>query len=124
MAIKEAIARVAAGRSLEMDEAGEAMEEIVHGIATPSQIAAFAVALRMKRETPAEIAGLAKVMRREAVHVEVSGEVVDTCGTGGDGRGTFNTVSYTHLRAHETRHDLVCRLLLEKKKKNRKKKKI
>ena len=90
MAIKEAIARVAAGRSLEMDEAGEAMEEIVHGIATPSQIAAFAVALRMKRETPAEIAGLAKVMRREAVHVEVSGEVVDTCGTGGDGRGTFN----------------------------------
>ncbi len=90
MAIKDAIARVSAGRSLEMDEASEAMEEIVQGIATPAQIGAFAVALRMKGETPDEIAGLARVMRREAVRVELSGEVVDTCGTGGDGRGTFN----------------------------------
>ncbi|MHB1159717.1 MAG: anthranilate phosphoribosyltransferase [Chloroflexota bacterium] len=90
MAIREAIAKVAAGSPLGMDEAGAAMEEIVHGAATPAQIAAFAVALRMKGETPAEVAGLARVMRRQAVPVRVDGEVVDTCGTGGDGRSTFN----------------------------------
>ena len=90
MAIREAIAKVATGHSLEMNEASEAMEEIVQGVATSAQISALAVALRMKGETPEEIAGLAKVMRREAVHVEISGEVVDTCGTGGDGRQTFN----------------------------------
>lgn len=90
MAIKEAIAKAAGGRALEMDEAGAAMEEIVQGTATPAQIAAFAMALHMKGETPAEVAGLAKVMRREAVPVKVSGEVVDTCGTGGDGLSTFN----------------------------------
>jgi anthranilate phosphoribosyltransferase len=66
------------------------MEEIIEGSATSAQIAAFAVALRMKGETATEIAGLARVMRREAVHVRVSGEVVDTCGTGGDGLSTFN----------------------------------
>lgn len=90
MTIKEAIAAVASGRALEMDEASEAMEEIVSGEATPSQISALAVALKMKGETAGEIAGLARVMRREAVKVEISGDVVDTCGTGGDGRATFN----------------------------------
>jgi len=88
--IKEAIAKASAGAALEMDEASAAMEEIVRGEATPAQIAAFAVALRMKGETPREIAGLARVMRQEAVRVKVSGDVVDTCGTGGDGRSTFN----------------------------------
>ncbi len=90
MAIKEAIAKVTSGQALEMDEAGAAMEEIVQGAATPAQIAAFAVGLRMKGETPAEVAGLARVMRREAVKVPVSGDLVDTCGTGGDGLSTFN----------------------------------
>lgn len=90
MSIKDAIARVSAGESLEADEASEAMEEIVQGRATPSQIAALAVALRMKGETAKEIAGLARVMRRESVKVAVQGEVLDTCGTGGDGCSTFN----------------------------------
>ncbi len=90
MTIKEAIAKVAGGSALEMHEAAAAMEEIVHGVATPAQIAAFAMALLMKGETAAEVAGLAKVMRQEAVPVKVSGEVVDTCGTGGDGLSTFN----------------------------------
>jgi anthranilate phosphoribosyltransferase len=90
MAIRDTIARVAAGTSLEMDEAGDAMEEIVNGVATPSQISALAVALHMKGETAAEIAGFARVMRREAVQVDAPGELIDTCGTGGDGRSTFN----------------------------------
>jgi anthranilate phosphoribosyltransferase len=90
MAIKDAIAKVAAGTPLGITEASDVMEEIASGAATPSQISAFAVALRMKGETSEEIAGLAKVMREKAVHVKVSGDVVDTCGTGGDGRSTFN----------------------------------
>lgn len=90
MAIKEAIAKVAGGTPLGMEEASAAMEEIVQGAATPAQIAALAVALRMKGETAAEVAGLARVMRQEALRVKVAGEVVDTCGTGGDGLSTFN----------------------------------
>ncbi len=99
MNIREAIAKVAGGSALEMDEAAGAMEEIVRGVATPAQIAAFAMALRMKGETPAEVAGLARVMRREAVPVKVSGEVVDTCGTGGDGLSTFNISTVSALVA-------------------------
>ncbi len=90
MAIREAIAKVAGGVPLEMDEASAAMEEIVRGAASAAQIAALAVALRMKGETAAEVAGLARVMRQEAVRVQVTGDVVDTCGTGGDGLSTFN----------------------------------
>ncbi len=90
MAIRDAIAKVSAGGSLGVEEASDAMEDIIRGIATPSQIAALAVALRMKGETPQEVAGLAMVMRRESVKVEVQGKVVDTCGTGGDCRSTFN----------------------------------
>ena len=90
MTIKEAIVKVSGGQPLEMEEASDAMQEIVQGVATPAQIAAFAIALRMKGETAAEIAGLARVMRQEAVRVSVTGEVVDTCGTGGDGLCTFN----------------------------------
>ncbi len=90
MAIRDAIAKVIAGQNLDVDEAAAAMEEVVAGVATHSQIAALAVALRMKGETAAEIAGFARVMRREVLKVEVPGEVVDTCGTGGDGCSTFN----------------------------------
>lgn len=90
MSIKEAIVKVVGGSGLEMDEASAAMQEIVKGVATPAQIAALVVALRMKGETAAEVAGLAKVMRREAVRVDGLADVVDTCGTGGDGLSTFN----------------------------------
>lgn len=90
MAIRDAIAKVSEGNSLGMDEASDVMRDIVSGAATPAQIGAFAVALRMKGETAAEVAGLARVMRDEALKVDVEGEVVDTCGTGGDRRATFN----------------------------------
>jgi len=90
MSMREAIAKVAGGDALTMEEAATVMEEIARGSATPAQIGAFAVAMRMKGETPAEVAGLAKVMRRWALPVQVAGEVIDTCGTGGDGLSTFN----------------------------------
>ena len=90
MDIKEAIALVADGENLNMDQAGAAMDDIVQGRATHAQIAGFVMALRMKGETPEEVAGLARVMRREAVPVPVSGDLLDTCGTGGDGLATFN----------------------------------
>ena len=84
------IARLLAGTSLTEEEAGACMEEIMEGAATPAQIAGFVVALRAKGETIDEVAGLVRTMRRYAAKVEVTGEVLDTCGTGGDRSGTFN----------------------------------
>ncbi|MEE8205192.1 MAG: anthranilate phosphoribosyltransferase [Dehalococcoidales bacterium] len=88
--IKEAIGRLIEGRSLNMGEAASVMEEIMSGEATPAQFGAFVTALRLKGETVSEITGLARTMRAKAVPVKTSGPVVDTCGTGGDGAGTFN----------------------------------
>lgn len=94
--IREAIAQVVAGATLSEEEAAAVMEEIMSGVATPSQMGAFLTALRMRPggEAPQEIAGLARVMREKALHVHLREEVairaLDTCGTGGDGAGTFN----------------------------------
>ncbi len=88
--IKEAIKTLVSGKSLTMDEAASVMEEIMNGEATPAQFGAFVTALRLKGETVSEITGLARTMRTKAVPVKTSGPVVDTCGTGGDGAGTFN----------------------------------
>jgi anthranilate phosphoribosyltransferase len=78
------------GESLGSPDTSWAMREIMAGEATPSQIAAFVVALRAKGETPEEVAGLVEVMLDEAPHVSVPGRVVDTCGTGGDRAHTVN----------------------------------
>jgi anthranilate phosphoribosyltransferase len=89
--IVEAIDKLVRGESLDAEQASGAMSEIMDGEATPAQIAALLVALRMKGETVEEIAGLARVMRSRATPVDVSDlEVIDTCGTGGDRSGTFN----------------------------------
>lgn len=90
--IKEAISHVAAGQSLTEQEAVAVMEEIMTGEATPSQLGAFLTALRLKGETVEEITGLARVMREKALHVSLPHDLtpLDTCGTGGDGSGTFN----------------------------------
>jgi anthranilate phosphoribosyltransferase len=66
------------------------MGEIMEGNATAAQIAAFIVALRVKGESIQEIVGLVRTMRSYGGRVEVSQEVLDTCGTGGDRAGTFN----------------------------------
>jgi anthranilate phosphoribosyltransferase len=90
--IREAIAHLVAGGSLSETEAAAAMDEMMSGTATPSQLGAFLTALRLKGETVEEVTGLARVMREKAVHVPLSAQVraVDTCGTGGDAAGTFN----------------------------------
>ncbi len=90
--IREAIdAIVNQGRSLSEEEAAAVMEEIMSGEATPAQLAAFLVALRLKGETVEEIAGMARVMRAKALPVPFEdAPLLDTCGTGGDRMGTFN----------------------------------
>jgi anthranilate phosphoribosyltransferase len=90
MSIRQAIGRVIEGHDLDDGEAQSAMREIVEGEATPSQIAAFVTALRMKGETATEIAGLARVMREYATKVGAGPDVVDLVGTGGDGSYSFN----------------------------------
>jgi anthranilate phosphoribosyltransferase len=88
--MNEAIARLVRGESLTEEQAAAAMDTIMRGQATPSQIAGFLVALRMKGETIAEIAGLARTARAFATPLALPGGLLDTCGTGGDLLGTFN----------------------------------
>src|SRR6266849_10272410 len=97
MSIREALAKLVLGQDLSHTEANAAMPSLVEGEATPSQIAGFAIALRMKGETPEEIAGLAEVMRAAATPVEAGPDVVDVVGTGGDGAGTFNISTMSAL---------------------------
>ncbi len=89
--MKEILAKVVNGADLTEDETAAAMTVIMEGQGTPAQIAALLTALRMKGETVEEVSGAAKVMRRMATRIDArSHTVVDTCGTGGDGRNTFN----------------------------------
>ena len=88
--IREAIGALVSGRSLGMEEAAAVMGEIMSGEATTAQVGSFLTALRLKGETAQEIAGMATVMRQKALRVQVDGPSVDTCGTGGDGKGSFN----------------------------------
>jgi len=89
--IKALIRKVTERRHLTAEEAAQAMDLMMSGEATPAQIAAFIIALRMKGETIDEITGCARVMRAKAERVDPgSADVVDTCGTGGDARNTFN----------------------------------
>jgi anthranilate phosphoribosyltransferase len=85
-----AISKVLGGHSLDESETAAAMTEIMEGAATPAQIAGFVVALRAKGETTEEIVGLVRTMRAFAERIEVAGDLLDTCGTGGDRTGTFN----------------------------------
>lgn len=76
---------------LDLAGATAVFDQLMSGKYTPAQVSALLVALRMKGETVEELAGAAASMRRHAVFIDVGGrQVVDTCGTGGDGAGTFN----------------------------------
>jgi len=88
--IKEAISKVIQNQNLTQDETVTVMNEIMSGQASDAQIASFITALRMKGETVDEITGGALVMREKVTKINVEGDVVDTCGTGGDGLHTFN----------------------------------
>lgn len=88
----EALARVLEGHDLDPAVMQRAMDAILEGRATPAQIAGLIVALRMKGESPEELAAAARAMRAHCVRIELPPQAVifDTCGTGGDGAGTFN----------------------------------
>lgn len=89
--IKEAIAQLIESRDLTQTEANAVMKEIMDGVATPAQLSAFLIALRIKGETAEEIAGCAQAMRAHAIKVTPKQQdLIDTCGTGGDASGTFN----------------------------------
>ena len=91
MSIREAIDKLVNRVSLSEPEMIEAMNQIMTGEATPLQVASFLTALRMKGETVEEVTGAARVMREKAHRVQVGSKtVIDTCGTGGDQKGTFN----------------------------------
>jgi len=89
--VKDFIKKVVAKQNLTQTEAALAMDTIMKGEATPSQIAAFITALAMKGETVDEITGCAQKMREHAINIHPQQtNLVDTCGTGGDVSGTFN----------------------------------
>ena len=90
--IQQAIARLVEGHELTAEEVDESLEEIISGAAAPAQIAGLLVALRGKGETADDLAAFARTFRRHSlrIHPRVDGKLVDTCGTGGDGAGTFN----------------------------------
>ncbi|MDH7568524.1 MAG: anthranilate phosphoribosyltransferase [Armatimonadota bacterium] len=89
--IVEAIRKVTTGQDLTRAEAADAMEEIMAGRATAAQIAALITALKMKGERVEEVTGFAERMRAHALPVcPKRTDLVDTCGTGGDGSGSFN----------------------------------
>lgn len=91
------LGRLLAGDSLSTEDTAWAMSEIMAGAATSAQIAAFAVALRAKGETAAEISGLVNGMLDAAAPLSLEGRLVDTCGTGGDRAATVNISTLSAL---------------------------
>ena len=104
--ITDAIRALVEGHDLSAEEAHIAMMQVMSGDASPAQIAAFMVALRVKGETPDEIAGCARAMRAHVTPARPSRtDLVDTCGTGGDGMNTFNiSTSAALVAAGRGRH--------------------
>ena len=91
MTIQQALQTLLEGNDLSNTEMQQVMHNIMSGGATPSQIAGFLIALRCKGETIDEITAAASVMRELATPVTIQGNnIIDTCGTGGDGANTFN----------------------------------
>lgn len=98
--LKPFIKKLVARENLAVAEAREAMGYIMEGLATPAQISAFIVALRMKGESVDEVTGMAQSMRQHATPISPKADhLVDTCGTGGDALGTFNISTTSALIA-------------------------
>jgi anthranilate phosphoribosyltransferase len=88
--LKPLLAKLATGAPLSENEAYAAFAIMMSGDATPSQAGAFLMGLRVRGETVDEITGAARAMREKAVHIHAPPGTIDTCGTGGDARGTYN----------------------------------
>ncbi len=96
---RELLTRVIAGEQLGRREAANFMEEVTEGNLSPAQIAGFLVAINARGISSEEITGCASVLQRKRVPVTTERPVLDTCGTGGDGLGTFNISSMAALVA-------------------------
>ena len=89
--MKEQLEKVIIGESLTFDEAYKIMHSIMSGEENNSKIASLLTALKIKGETAEEVAGFVKAMREKVINIKCENErVIDVCGTGGDGSGTFN----------------------------------
>ncbi len=88
--MKQVLAALVEGRNLTEGEMEAAVGVLMDGGATPAQTGAFLAALRAKGETVDELVATVRVVRARSIRVQAAGDVIDTCGTGGDGRGTFN----------------------------------
>ena len=91
--LKPLIARLAAGETLTDDQAEAAFDVIMSGEATPAQIGALLMAMRIRGETVAEITGAVRAMRARMTAIAAPDGAIDVCGTGGDGAGTLNVSS-------------------------------
>jgi anthranilate phosphoribosyltransferase len=91
--LKPFIARLAAGETLTDDQAEAAFDIIMSGEATPAQIGALLMAMRLRGETVSEITGAVRAMRARMTAIEAPPDAIDVCGTGGDGAGTLNVSS-------------------------------
>ena len=94
-AFKPLLGHAATGAPLSREQATDAFEIIMSGDATPAQIGAFLMALRVRGETVDEITAAATVMRAKALAIEAPPDAIDTCGTGGDAKGTYNVSTAT-----------------------------
>ncbi|CAN1721782.1 Anthranilate phosphoribosyltransferase [Hyphomicrobium sp. 1Nfss2.1] len=97
--LKLLMQKVATGASLTEDETRDAFETMMSGVATPVQMAAFLMALRVRGETIPEITGATRLMRERMLPVEAPPNAVDIVGTGGDGHNTFNVSTAAALVA-------------------------
>lgn len=93
----ESLHKVANGENLNREEMQRAVQIMMTGGATPAQIAAFLVALRIKGETVEELTGAAMMMRQKALAFDAPADAIDTCGTGGDASGTYNISTATAI---------------------------
>ena len=97
--LRDIIGKVATGATLSVEQMQTALEIMMSGVATPAQMGAFLMALRVRGETVEEITGAALLMRAKMTKVEAPPDAVDIVGTGGDGHGTFNVSTCAALVA-------------------------
>src|SRR5690606_8492456 len=97
--LRQLIHKVATGATLSAAEIRSALETMTAGLASPAQMGAFLMALRVRGETVDEITGAAELMRSKMTPVEAPPDTVDIVGTGGDGLGTYNVSTCASLVA-------------------------
>lgn len=88
--VREVLGRLATGQAMSEVQSEEVFDAVMSGAATPAQVGALLMALRLRGETVDEITGAARALRSKALTITAPDGAIDTCGTGGDGLGTYN----------------------------------